>query len=110
MNTENTKEVETNDATASELKRLLCGVDFSNSDITERAKKSPLWDSLSKQNSEVLPYLLERYLLLENWRFLEINEGMSEYDLSYIHLLMADMVTVLLSYEQRIRELEDEAT
>jgi hypothetical protein len=62
-NTEPNKSKMTESATASELKPLLCGVDYSERDITERAKKSPLWDKLSKQNSEALPYLLERYLI-----------------------------------------------
>jgi len=82
-------------------------IDFSEGDITERAIKSPLWDSLSKQNSEVLPYLLERYLLLENWRFLDDERDVNEYEINYIHSLISDMVTVLLSQEQRIRELEE---
>ena len=83
-------------------------INFSNGDITERSKESPLWDDLSKQESRVLPYLLERYLLLENWKYLDSEEGVNEYAINYMHLLMANMTTVLLSYEERLRNLENE--
>lgn len=87
-------------------------MNYSNSSITWRAQESPLWEDLAKQQSETLPYLLERYLLLENWKFIDRTDltGLTvenlAYSLNYVHLLLADAVTVLLSQEERIRALE----
>jgi hypothetical protein len=94
-------------------------MDYSNEDITKRAEESSLWRDLDKQQGKALPYLLERYLLLENWKHLdkfnkeylehyggrEINEV--DYDINYLHLLLADAITVLLNQEERIRILEE---
>jgi hypothetical protein len=91
-------------------------MDYKNRNVAKRVEESPLWESLSKQDGETLPYLLERYLLLENWRYLDRREceeskdvGDLKYDISYLHLLLAECATVLLSQEERIRKLEDSA-
>lgn len=86
-------------------------MDYAQSNITQRAEASPLWTDLSEQNSKTMPYLLERYLLLENWnRSRSWDEPGGEYhprdEINYLHLLLADAVTVLLNQEQRIRQLE----
>lgn len=86
-------------------------MNYSNPDITSRAESSPLWGALSKQDSETLPYLLERYLLLENWKYRDrLMSGEETHnltdDIQYLHLLLAEAVTVLLSQEERIRRLE----
>jgi len=86
-------------------------MDYAQSNITQRAEASPLWTDLSEQNSKTMPYLLERYLLLENWnRSRSWDEPGGEYhprdEINYLHLLLADAVTVLLNQEQRIRLLE----
>lgn len=87
-------------------------MNYKNEDITKRAEESSLWPSLSKQQSETLPYLLERYLLLENWKSFEraldddAAVGPSHYDVQFLHTLLAEVVTVLLSQEERIRKLE----
>lgn len=93
-------------------------MNYSNEDITKRAEESHLWEDLCKQRGRSLPYLLERYLLLENWRhldkfdkeYIEHYGGRKaqdvDYDLNYLHLLLADAVTVLLNQEERIRNLE----
>lgn len=87
-------------------------MDYKQQVITKRAEKSSLWENLSKQQGETLPYLLERYLLLENWKYLDekTQENLStndlKYDISYLHFLLAEAVTVLLSQEERIRKLE----
>lgn len=88
-------------------------MDCKQQNTTKRAESSPLWQSLSKQQGETLPYLLERYLLLENWRYLDRFESKEsqdvddlKYDISYLHFLLAEAVTVLLSQEERIRKLE----
>lgn len=86
-------------------------MDYKQQETTKRAEKSSLWENLSKQQAETLPYLLERYLLLENWKYLDGKPedcGVSDlkYDISYLHFLLAEAVTVLLSQEERIRKLE----
>jgi hypothetical protein len=90
-------------------------MNYKNEDITKRAEESPLWEQASRQRGEVLPYLLERYLLLENWRYRDRITASQDHgdapipsmeDVSYLHLLLAEATTVLLSQEQRIRELE----
>jgi hypothetical protein len=84
-------------------------MNYKNEDITKRAEESLLWKSVETQRGNALPYLLERYLLLENWKYLdrlEIPEASTPHDLQYLHLLLADTVTVLLSQEERIRNLE----
>jgi hypothetical protein len=87
-------------------------MDYKQRDITKRAEISSLWNYLNKQEGETLPYLLERYLLLENWRYLDqrTQEDCStsdlKYDISYLHILLAEATTVLLSQEERIRKLE----
>lgn len=93
-------------------------MDYSNQDTTKRAEQSSLWQDLEDQQGKSLPYLLERYLLLENWRHLdkfdkEYTEHFGgrevesvDYDINYLHLLLADVVTVLLNQEERIRNLE----
>lgn len=75
-------------------------MNYKNEIITERAKQSALWNSLSTQSGDTLPYLLERYLLLENWRR---GEGDA---IRFLHLLLAEAVTVLLDHEERIRAVE----
>lgn len=89
-------------------------MNYANSDITKRAEESPLWAELSMQDGKVLPYLLERYLLLENWnrwRAWEDPQHGGAYpsfkdEVSFLHLLLADATTALLSQEGRIRKLE----
>lgn len=86
-------------------------MNYSEPNITQRAERSPLWHDLSKQQSESLPYLLERYLLLENWNrertWDEPHGGYCAKDeVRYLHMLIAEAVTVLLNQEARIRELE----
>lgn len=89
-------------------------MNYANGDITERAKESELWTDLDKQQSKTLPYLLERYLLLENWKHLDRTDPEIDgrerhpldYDLNYLHILLAEAVTVLLDQEERIRTLE----
>jgi len=85
-------------------------MNYKTDHVTDRAKESPLWAKLEKQNGDALPYLLERYLLLENWRYLErFNDGLRDgyqYDISFLHLLLSEAATVLLSQEERIRKLE----
>lgn len=75
-------------------------MNYKDEDVTRRAETSPLWQALSEQKGQVLPYLIERYLLLENWRY-DIH-----YDLNYVHLLLAEVATVILNQEARIRALE----
>lgn len=88
----------------------MSSIDYHNLDITKRAEASALWPQLSKQNGDILPYLLERYLLLENWRRDKFEEDeLPNYDLAYLHLLLAETVTVLLSQEERIRKLENKS-
>lgn len=88
-------------------------MDRSIADITERAKQSPLWGELSDQDSRAMPYLLERYLLLENWRRFdawdEFHGGSfdAKDEISFLHLLLADATTVILDQEYRIRKLEN---
>jgi len=88
-------------------------MNYSQSNITKRAEQSELWPRLSQQDSETLPYLLERYLLLENWRYrdsLRVGEcetrGIEVDDIQFLHLLLAEAVTVLLNQEERLRKLE----
>lgn len=87
-------------------------MNYKTVNITKRARESQLWSKLEKQSGDALPYLLERYLLLENWRYrdrLEQPEGgiNSSIDtIQYLHCLLAEAVTVLLSQEERIRNLE----
>jgi hypothetical protein len=88
-------------------------MNYENSNITQRVSSSPLWHDLSKQDSLTLPYLLERYLLLENWNRDRAWDdpqcggapSMKD-EIRYLHLLLADAVTVLLSHEERLRKLE----
>lgn len=87
-------------------------MNYQNDNITARAQESQLWEDLSEQQGKTLPYLLERYLLLENWKYLERLERDEDapatpYDVSYLHLLLAEAATVLLAQEERIRRLED---
>jgi len=84
-------------------------MDYKIEDTTKRAEESPLWKDVETQQGNALPYLLERYLLLENWRHLErtTEDGPDKYDVNYLHLLLADVATVLLSHEERIRKLEE---
>lgn len=96
-------------------------MDYTNEDITKRAEQSHLWGDLEKQQGKSLPYLLERYLLLENWRYINQfdrewvehfggrNVQSVDYDINYLHLLLADAVTVLLNQEERIRILENKS-
>lgn len=83
---------------------------FNEPDITKRAESSPLWREASNQNGNVLPYLVERYLLLENWqyknRLMDGEPHNTADDMQFVHLLIAEMATVLLDYEARIRTLE----
>lgn len=88
-------------------------MNYRETNPTNRAAGSPLWPALSKQNSDVLPYLLERYLLLENWDRCRTWEdpqagGMPSMkdEVCYLHNLLADATTVLLSQEERIWRLE----
>lgn len=87
-------------------------MDYRNEDITDRAKESPLWSDLSHQEGRVLPYMLERYLLLENWRGHALSgEGESimdarRQDAQYLHTLLAEACTALLGQEERLRRLE----
>lgn len=92
-------------------------VDYTNEDITKRAERSALWHDLEFQRGRALPYLLERYLLLENWQY--INKRISAHDhgdrhasydddISFVHLLLAESVTVMLGQEERIRILESQ--
>lgn len=86
-------------------------MNYANNDITKRAEESPLWKELSEQNGKTLPYLLERYLLLENWKFIDRppdTDGcrVDRYTIQFLHLLMADATTALLAQEERIRRLE----
>jgi len=91
-------------------------MNYANPDITKRAEESPLWAELSMQDGKVLPYLLERYLLLENWKRGAANTLWEENDtpippgvcdeINFLHLLLADATTALLSQEERIRKLE----
>ncbi|AHF94034.1 hypothetical protein OPIT5_03935 [Opitutaceae bacterium TAV5] len=89
-------------------------MDYKTENITTRAEQSPLWPLLSKQAGETMPYLLERYLLLENWKRQDMWDdpqvGFCPTDeIAFLHLLLADAVTVLLSQEERIRHLETKA-
>lgn len=90
-------------------------MNYKNEDITKRAEESPLWEQASQQRGHVLPYLLERYLLLENWRYRDRVSASQDHgdapipsmdDMGYLHLLLAEATTVLLSQEERIRKLE----
>lgn len=93
-------------------------MNYRNEDITDRAKDSPFWDALKNQSGDVLPFMLERYLLLENWRYMdrkgayraspdeEVQRGPTDHDVQYLHTLLAEATTVLLSQEERIRKLE----
>lgn len=71
-----------------------------------------MWNDLSKQMGITIPYLLERYLLLENWKYLDCHNAGEDHDflhdISYLHLLLAEATTVLLSQEERIRVLENQ--
>ena len=88
-------------------------MNYKINDITERAAESPLWKKLENQSGEVLPYLLERFLLLGNWN---IEQKYAYHDdtqidvsgeVGYLNLLLADAITVLLNQEARIRKLEE---
>jgi hypothetical protein len=70
------------------------------------AQRSLLWDSLEEQNGKVLPYLLERYLLLRNWNITSRELDDIRYELNYLHLLVADLASVAVHQEERIRDLE----
>lgn len=90
-------------------------MDYAESDITARGKSFSLWSALSRQNSKALPYILERYLLLENWRresIWDAPEGGydAQDEFRYIHRLLAESVTVQLNQEGRIRALEAAAS
>jgi len=89
-------------------------MNYKINDITERAAESPLWKKLENQSGEVLPYLLERFLLLGNWRVerkyvdqYEDTQIDTSEEISYLNLLLADAITVLLNQEARIRKLEE---
>lgn len=84
-------------------------MNYQNEDITKRAEESALWKDLENQKGHSLPFLLERYLLLENWRYLDrsMDLGPSAHDVQFLHLLLAESVTVILGHEERIRKLED---
>ena len=75
-------------------------------DASSCAQRSSLWGKLENQNGEVLPYLLERYLLLENWRILNRDLDDTKHELNYLHLLVADLASVAVHQEERIRALE----
>lgn len=88
-------------------------MNYKQPDVTKRIEESPLFKDLERQDGDTIPYLLERYLLLENWRYLDRIEedrdgrdGSERYDFAYLHLLLAEACTVLLSQEERIRKLE----
>ena len=91
-------------------------MDYANPNITKRAEESPLWSELSLQDGKVLPYLLERYLLLENWKRDGAHEAYdnacmslspaAREEINFLHLLLADATTALLGQEERIRKLE----
>lgn len=89
-------------------------MNYADQDITKRAQESKLWPDLDKQQSKALPYILERYLLLENWKYIQRTDPEIEgrerhpldYDLNYLHILLAEVVTVLLDQQERIRMLE----
>jgi hypothetical protein len=70
------------------------------------AQRSSLWAKLEEQNGKVLPYLLERYLLLENWKILDRELDDTRYELNYLHLLVADLASVAVHQEERIQDLE----
>ncbi len=87
-------------------------MDYKINSITARAGTSSLWKDVETQSADALPYLLERYLLLENWRYRdrleepEPGRHISADDVQFLHTLIAESVTVLLSQEERIRQLE----
>lgn len=91
-------------------------MNYANPDITKRSEESPLWTQLSFQDGKVLPYLLERYLLLENWKRGASHEAYDNMgmtlspaardEINFLHLLLADATTALLGQEERIRKLE----
>ncbi len=87
-------------------------ISYHTNDITKRAEESSLWKDVETQKGNALPYLLERYLLLENWRYRDrLMDGGEGHQTSidviqFLHLLMAESVTVLLAQEERIRKLE----
>jgi hypothetical protein len=70
------------------------------------AQRSLLWSSLEEQDGKVLPYLLERYLLLRNWDITSRELDDIRYELNYLHLLVADLTSVAVHQEERIRDLE----
>lgn len=70
------------------------------------AQRSHLWASLEEQNGKVLPYLLERYLLLRNWDTSNREDEAPNYEINYLHLLVADLASVAVHQEERIRDLE----
>jgi len=89
-------------------------MDYSIPTITQRAEASPLWFTLSRQEGLILPYLLERYLLLENWdrqrTWTDMQAGgppSLKDEIGYLHLLLADATTVLLDQQDRIAKLEE---
>lgn len=86
-------------------------MNYKNENITKRAEESALWKDVETQQGNALPFLLERYLLLENWQYRNrLMEGVEHHtsidDMQYVHLLLAEASTVLLAQEERIRKLE----
>jgi hypothetical protein len=80
-------------------------MNYKNENITLRAQESHLWQTLSRQDGEVLPYLVERYLLLENWHEMEYSNNEQ-----YLHTILAEIATVALAHEERLRQLEGRLT
>ena len=78
-------------------------MNYANNDITRRAQESTLWPALAEQRGKALPYLLERYLLMENWR----RESGGSDEANFTHLVLADAVTALLAHEEKLRLLTD---
>lgn len=85
-------------------------MNYSNPNIDERAQESGLWNDLTKQDGRTLPRTLERYLLLKNYDFDAIERPLDAMDeLRYLRTLVAELATVALNQEERLRMLEKNA-
>jgi hypothetical protein len=88
-------------------------MNYKENNVTNRAAASSLWPSVTRQDGDVLPYLLERYLLLENWdrdrTWSDPQSGGTppmRDEVRYLHALLANATTVLLDQQERIFKLE----
>lgn len=80
-------------------------IDFAEN-VEERFRKIPEYYQMVKQESKILPSLLERFIVCKNY-YRDNYYGSHESDTeAYLKLLIADILCVVLDQQKRIQFLE----